>query len=103
MTNGLHRSRVDPSNIAGLIRRTLPDQGKVTIQRDVSGKEHVWHRHESDETIVVLEGGLRFYWDEGECYCRRGDVISLPAGKIHGTVALNGGAVYLIAWHAFAI
>lgn len=103
MSNPLHKSRVDPSNIGGIIRRTLPDQGKLTIQRDVPGKEHVWHQHNSDETIIVLEGSLRFYWDEGECYCRRGDVIALPAGKTHGTVAMEGGALYLIAWHAFAI
>ena len=82
-----------------LISRMLPDQGCIEVQRDVAGKEHAWHRHTTDETLVILEGKVRFYWDAGEKICGPGTVISLPAGTMHGSVALEGGATYLIAFH----
>jgi quercetin dioxygenase-like cupin family protein len=99
----IHQTRIDPSNITDLIDKSLPQQGCVEIQRDVPGKEHVWHTHEVDETIIVLDGSLRFYWDGGERLCSRGDLIALPARTPHGSVALEDGATYLIAFHAFAL
>ena len=97
------QNSVDASDVAGLIAKTLPDQGCIEVQRDVAGKEHVWHAHEVDETIVLLDGQLRFYWEEGERLCSAGDVISLPARMPHGSVALDRGATYLIAFHAVRI
>ena len=92
-------TRVDTSDLRPLIKKLLPDQGAIEVQRDVPGKEHAWHRHQTDETLVILEGGVRFYWDQGEKICGPGTVISLPAGMLHGSVALKEGAVYLIAFH----
>jgi len=94
---------VDLGNLHHLIRKLLPDQGAIEVQRDVPGKEHVWHRHKTDETLVILEGAVRFYWDQGEQICQAGDVIALPAGVLHGSEALEDGAVYLIAFHRAAI
>ncbi len=99
----IHHAKVDPSNLGGLILQALPDQGCVEVQRDVPGKEHAWHEHKVDETIVVLGGSLRFYWNEGESICFPGDVIELPAGSPHGSQALDEGATYLIAFHALAV
>ncbi|QIE43570.1 cupin domain-containing protein (plasmid) [Rhodobacteraceae bacterium SC52] len=93
-------THVDTSDLRPLLMRLLPDQGSIEVQRDVEGKEHAWHRHATDETLVVLEGSVRFYWDQGEKICGPGTVISLPAGMLHGSVALEGGAVYLIAFHS---
>lgn len=90
---------VDTSNLRPLIDRLLPDQGAIEVQRDVPGKEHAWHSHDTDETLVILDGSVRFYWDRGETICTRGTVISLPAGMVHGSVALEEGATYLIAFH----
>ncbi len=98
----IHTKQVDPQAMHSLIFQSLPDQGNVEVQRDVPGKEHFWHTHQKDETIVVLDGELRFYWDEGEKICSPGDVISLPAGTRHGSVAADGGATYLIAFHKIA-
>lgn len=92
-------TRVETSNLRPLLNRLLPDQGAIEVQRDVPGKEHAWHRHTTDETLVILEGSVRFYWDAGEKICGPGTVISLPAGMLHGSVALDEGAVYLIAFH----
>ncbi|MEM9032130.1 MAG: cupin domain-containing protein, partial [Pseudomonadota bacterium] len=69
------------------------------VQRDQPGKEHAWHDHETDETLVIIDGSVRFYWEGGEKVCGKGMVISLPAGTRHGSVALDQGATYLIAFH----
>ncbi|MCA0400050.1 MAG: cupin domain-containing protein [Proteobacteria bacterium] len=95
----IHKAKADIKDISALITKTLPNQGCIEVQRDVPRKEHVWHQHKVDETIVVLDGSLRFYWSEGECLCFPGDVISLPAGSPHGSEALDDGATYLIAFH----
>ena len=90
----------DVSDIWPLIQKLLPDQGCIEVQRDVPGKEHAWHQHDCDETLVILQGRVRFYWDNGEKSCGPGTVISLPAGTRHGSVALESGATYLIAFQA---
>lgn len=95
----IHKSRANVNNLPELLFKSLPDQGSIELQRDVPGKEHVWHTHKVDETIIVIDGALRFYWDEGERICFPGDVISLPANSPHGSEALDKGAIYLIACH----
>ncbi|MEM1065286.1 MAG: cupin domain-containing protein [Pseudomonadota bacterium] len=90
---------IDATNLGDLIIKMLPDQGAIEVQRDVPGKEHAWHRHQTDETLVIIDGSVRFYWDQGEKICGKGTVISLPAGMLHGSVALDDGATYLIAFH----
>jgi len=96
----VHKGKANYSDLAKLIRTALPHQGAIEVQRDVPGKEHTWHHHQVDETIIVIEGALRFYWQEGERVCFPGDVISLPAGSLHGSEALDKGAIYVIAFHA---
>ena len=83
-----------------LIQSLLPDQGCIEVQRDVAGKEHAWHQHDTDETLVILDGSVRFYWDGGERVCEAGHVIALPSGVRHGSVALDEGATYLIAFQS---
>jgi len=91
--------RLETADLRPLLKQLLPDQGSIEIHRDVAGKEHAWHRHGADETLVILDGYVRFYWDQGERLCGPGTMISLPAGTMHGTVALEGGATYAIAFH----
>jgi FPC/CPF motif-containing protein YcgG/quercetin dioxygenase-like cupin family protein len=95
----IYTAQIDTTQLDRLIARLLPDQGCIEVQRDVAGKEHRWHSHDTDETLVILEGQLRFYWDQGEKVAGPGTVIGLPAGMLHGSVALDGGATYLIAFH----
>jgi quercetin dioxygenase-like cupin family protein len=78
--------------------KALPEQGCIELQRDLPGKLHDWHSHQCDETLVVLQGGLDFEWEYGQQLCRPGDVIELPAGCRHKSVAISSGAVYLIAF-----
>ncbi|WP_330647174.1 cupin domain-containing protein [Thioclava sp. FTW29] len=83
-----------------IIEKLMPQQGCIEVQQDAPGKEHAWHQHPTDETLVVLEGQARFYWEGGEQICGAGAVISLPAGVRHGSVALDEGVRYLISFHA---
>ena len=73
------------------------------IQHDEEGKEHAWHTHDTDETIIVIKGKLHFYWDNGnqvggKQVCQAGDVIELPKDTQHGSIALNGDAIYIIVF-----
>lgn len=81
-----------------LIKKCLPKQGSIEIQNDVPGKEHTWHEHDTDETLVILSGAVRFYWKNTEVVCYPGDVIKLPKFTQHGSVALNNGATYIISF-----
>jgi len=91
---------IDTTDLSSLIGALLPDQGAIEVQRDVPGREHSWHTHDTDETLVIIDGSVRFYWDNGEKVCQKGTVISLPCGVPHGSVALEDGATYFIAFHA---
>jgi quercetin dioxygenase-like cupin family protein len=90
-------NRVKIPVLPDLFVRLLPSQGSIELQHDAPGKEHSWHSHGSDETLVLLQGSLRFYWRSGERVCAPGDVIELPAGTQHGSQALGEGATYIIA------
>jgi quercetin dioxygenase-like cupin family protein len=75
----------------------LPAQGSVELQRDAAGKVHHFHTHPVDEILVIVSGRLNFIWEGGERICGAGDTILLPAGTLHQSEALDGGAIYAIA------
>ena len=94
----IRNSLVNPENLTYLINNCLPEQGAIEFQRDREGKEHSWHIHDTDETIIVIDGVLQFYWENGEAICQAGDVIELPKGIKHGSIAINGDAKYIITF-----
>jgi quercetin dioxygenase-like cupin family protein len=75
----------------------LPMQGSVELQRDAAGKVHHYHTHPVDEILLIISGRLVFKWEDGERICGAGDTILLPAGTLHQSEALEGGAIYAIA------
>jgi quercetin dioxygenase-like cupin family protein len=75
----------------------LPTQGSVELQRDAAGKVHHYHTHPVDEILLIISGKLVFKWRDGERLCSAGDTILLPAGTLHQSEALEGGAIYAIA------
>jgi len=83
---------IDPA-----ILELLPAQGCVELQRDAAGKVHHFHTHPVDEILVIISGRLKFMWEGGERICGAGDTILLPAGTLHQSEALEGGAIYAIA------
>ena len=94
----IRSSLVNPKDLMSIINSCLPKQGAIEVQHDQEGKEHSWHTHDTDETIIVLDGMLRFYWENGEDTCQAGDVIELPKGARHGSIAINGDAKYIITF-----
>jgi len=83
---------IDPA-----ILNLLPEQGSIELQHDAAGKVHRFHTHPVDEILMIISGGLNFMWDGGERIVSAGDTIFLPAGTLHQSEALAGGAVYAIA------
>jgi quercetin dioxygenase-like cupin family protein len=83
---------IDPA-----ILELLPAQGCVELQRDAAGKVHHFHTHPVDEILMIIKGALKFEWEGGTRICRPGDTIRLPAGTLHQSEALDGGAIYAIA------
>jgi uncharacterized RmlC-like cupin family protein len=95
--------RILSNRLAGLelppvLTSALPEQGCLELQHDAPGKEHSWHTHDNDETLIIVAGALHFYWEGGGRVCRAGDIIELPAGTRHGSIALDEGATYVIAF-----
>ena len=78
----------------------LPEQGSIELQHDAAGKVHHFHTHPVDEILVIISGRLNFTWDGGERIVGAGDTILLPAGTLHQSEALAGGAIYAIATRA---
>ncbi len=75
----------------------LPSQGSIEVQKDCPDKYHSWHRHDIDETLVILKGGLTFYYYDQVVPCSAGQIIYLPKNILHASMANQSGAVYLIA------
>lgn len=94
----IKRINIGNSSLWSIVERLLPPQGCIEVQHDASGKEHSWHHHNNDETLVIINGGIHFYWNDNEKFCESGDVISLPSGIRHKSVAIENGAVYLIVF-----
>lgn len=88
---------------ATIISQILPHQGSIEVQNDQPGKEHAWHTHPTNETLVILEGSVRFYYEGGERICSSGDIIHLPSHVRHGSIALDDGCIYLIAMEAHRV
>lgn len=83
---------IDPA-----ILRLLPMQGSVELQRDAASEVHQYHTHPVDGLLLIISGKLVFKRQDGERICGAGDPILLPAGTLHQSEALEGGAIYAIA------
>jgi len=89
-------------NLADLIFNCLPAQGAIEIQNDAPGKRHDWHHHETDETLIILKGGVEFWSRNRRVDCCSGDVIWIPQGIEHCSIAGEKGAIYIIAFEGIA-
>jgi quercetin dioxygenase-like cupin family protein len=88
--------------LAAALKMLLPEQGCIELQHDAPGKEHRTHSHPTDETLIIVAGALTVYADGVEHVCRKGDVIDLPGGTLHGSTASPEGAIYLISFERLA-
>jgi len=99
----LRRQIASSMKLKQLVDLCLPRQGAIEIQHDKPGKEHSWHKHDTDETIILIKGDMRIVWESGEATCMAGDVINLPLGTLHSSTAGAQGATYLISFRTVEI
>jgi len=100
----LDRVRIRKGYLVGtplqqIVALCLPEQGAIELQQDQPRKEHQWHEHQVDETLVLISGSFEFQWCDGKAVCHPGDLIELPCGVPHRSRALENGATYIIALH----
>ncbi|MEH2516417.1 quercetin dioxygenase-like cupin family protein [Bradyrhizobium sp. AZCC 1610] len=79
------------------VQELLPETGSIEVQRDTPGRRHDWHTHQTDETLLIIDGELSFESELGLKVCRPGDRILLPQGVRHASTAGVDGCIYLIA------
>jgi len=85
------------NNLDKLMTKMLPEQGAIEIQKDAPHKCHDWHHHDTDETLIILQGSMTFTIPDGDFLCEAGAVILLPKFTRHKSYAHEDGAVYIIA------
>ncbi|MCP1181952.1 YqcI/YcgG family protein [Paenibacillus sp. 1781tsa1] len=79
------------------VMQLLPVTGSVEVQRDTPFREHKSHTHPTDETLLIINGDITFFTEEGELHCTPGDRILLPANTVHSSKAGENGTLYIIA------
>ncbi|USP03495.1 cupin domain-containing protein [Bartonella taylorii] len=62
-----------------------------------------WHTHKVDETLLIIEGELDFFYSEKRITCTLGNVIHLAANVRHKSIASNAGCIYAISMESLAI
>lgn len=56
---------------------------RVTAVTFEDGARNRWHRHSTDQVLIVTEGAGIIATDEGEVLVGEGEVICIPAGERH--------------------
>ena len=82
-----------------LFDRQLVVGEQVMVARIIMKKgAHVpLHSHMNEQITQGIKGALKFWWESEMRIVRPGDTIMLPAGTLHQSEALEGGAIYAIA------
>jgi len=75
----------------------LPKTGSVEVQRDTPNREHPWHLHPSNETLLIVNGKITFSYKKETITCTSGDRILLPKNTEHASIASSAGCLYIIA------
>jgi quercetin dioxygenase-like cupin family protein len=60
-----------------------PGQQTVMATRFAAGASTVWHSHDADQTLVVVDGSGRLEYDADHVELGPGDVTTVPAGVRH--------------------
>jgi mannose-6-phosphate isomerase-like protein (cupin superfamily) len=73
------------------------------VRMGVMTQPYFWHRHDCDETFLVLEGCLEIAFEDGAIELAEGQMASVPAGIVHCTRPLTPRTVNLTFEHAHAL
>ena len=95
--DGVKMIEGDPISLESAVKSLLPQTGAVEVQRDTPEREHKTHTHPTDETLLIVDGGITFTANGKRFHCRSGDRILLPAKTVHSSIAGEGGCLYAIS------
>jgi quercetin dioxygenase-like cupin family protein len=70
---------------------------RVFAVQFVDGGHTTWHRHTSDQILIVTEGRGIVATDDQEIEVEPGDIVVAPAGERHWHGAAPGGSMTHIA------
>ena len=83
------------------VHSLLPDSGVVKVVREIAHERNPLHAHDSEETLLILEGSLTLYWHrqgaEHGLRVEAGEALHLPCRIPHRSQAGPSGCLYLIA------
>lgn len=85
-------------DLQSAVMELLPKTGSVEVQRDTPGREHPTHTHPTHETLLIIDGEIKFEYGQ-HATCRSGDRLLLPLGTEHSSVAGPNGCLYVIGLH----
>ena len=82
---------IEQEQMATLIARQVVHSQRMTIARIHIKKGGLVprHHHENEQISQVLEGKLRFVFNDTEIVASPGDVIEIPSNESHEVVALE--------------
>jgi len=82
---------VELERMSDTITRQMLNGDHTTVARIVLKKGAVVprHRHPSEQLTMILEGALRFTFDDREATVRSGEMIFIPANVPHAATALE--------------
>ncbi len=82
---------VEYEQMGPLIARRAVHSERMTIARIYVKEGGVVprHHHENEQVSQVLEGKLRFVFDDKEIVASAGDVIEIPSNEPHEVIALE--------------
>ncbi len=86
-----HWETVEHEQMGPLIARRAVHSERMTIARIYIKEGGVVprHHHENEQVSQVLEGKLRFIFDDKEIVASAGDIIEIPSHEPHKVVALE--------------
>lgn len=82
---------IEHEKMSPLIARRVVHSERMTIARIYLKEGGIVprHHHENEQVSQVLEGELRFVFDDKEVVTSAGDVIEIPSNEPHEVVALK--------------
>lgn len=81
-----------------ILKQKLVDKGFPHIYEwhDEPGTEYPAHAHKGKVSIFILDGGLTFWFDDGDITLKAGDEFDVPIGKEHTAKVGDSGCTFLV-------
>ncbi|MDR5837699.1 cupin domain-containing protein [Caballeronia sp. LZ034LL] len=86
MTDSIDYAALADAARDGYMNRVIASVNDHAVHLSVMDAPYRWHLHpDSDETFIGVEGTLVIEFEEGAVDLHAGELLTVPAGKIHCT------------------